>query len=322
MTKKHPYTCPRCGYVAKQKSHMNKHLYELKKPCPATHQDIELTDEIKQYILNNRVYHPPKQTPEQIIYQQINNIQQINNYITTKMDNKDKIEYCLEQVQQPLLHYLPMLENKYEEKRNSYENDEREYNGTIDTINMNDLFTMLDNCTSGKEIHEMNLMYDKVTDKLLIYEEEWKDFVFDQGIRELLEKIQEAYLDCYEEYLLRQYSQTTTRGRDKQRIKETLQTYYEFLECFDVQPRLSGYKSCQEDWLMELDEGPLGNMRRNIRDEMKASKLKEVRRAVYNIVKKNCMANVVELNKQLMEYIKMDATFRDKILSKIRPSLV
>ncbi len=54
------YTCIRCGYIAKQKAHIRKHFYELTKPCPALLNDIELTDEIKIYILANRIYRIPK----------------------------------------------------------------------------------------------------------------------------------------------------------------------------------------------------------------------------------------------------------------------
>lgn len=55
-----PYSCARCNYVTSNKTDMYKHLYTLKKICPATENDIELTDEIKQYILNNRIFKVPK----------------------------------------------------------------------------------------------------------------------------------------------------------------------------------------------------------------------------------------------------------------------
>ncbi len=38
---------------------MINHLYKLKKPCPQTNMQIELTDDIKEWILQNRVYTPP-----------------------------------------------------------------------------------------------------------------------------------------------------------------------------------------------------------------------------------------------------------------------
>ena len=56
-----PYACPCCGYSTPKKSHMHRHLYEVNKPCPQTFADVELTDEVKQRILINRVYKPIQQ---------------------------------------------------------------------------------------------------------------------------------------------------------------------------------------------------------------------------------------------------------------------
>jgi hypothetical protein len=39
---------------------MYLHFYNVKKTCCATYSDIELTDEVKQYILDNRIYKPKK----------------------------------------------------------------------------------------------------------------------------------------------------------------------------------------------------------------------------------------------------------------------
>jgi hypothetical protein len=58
-----PYTCFKCGYTTKYSSHMVNH-FNRAKPCPAKslERNIELTDDIKKYILDNRVYHIPKKT--------------------------------------------------------------------------------------------------------------------------------------------------------------------------------------------------------------------------------------------------------------------
>jgi hypothetical protein len=60
MTKHTDYECPRCGYKSNRKPAMRKHFYEVKKPCPGIMNLIDLTDDIKQTVLNNRVYHIPK----------------------------------------------------------------------------------------------------------------------------------------------------------------------------------------------------------------------------------------------------------------------
>jgi hypothetical protein len=56
------FTCYRCGHQTKGKNDMRKHLYNRKNDCPALSlvNDIELTNNIKEYILKNKVYHVPK----------------------------------------------------------------------------------------------------------------------------------------------------------------------------------------------------------------------------------------------------------------------
>lgn len=58
--KKVPYLCPRCGYSTEAKACMRKHLYGNKKQCSAKVNEVQLTDEVKGTILNNRVYRIPK----------------------------------------------------------------------------------------------------------------------------------------------------------------------------------------------------------------------------------------------------------------------
>ena len=67
---KPPYTCCRCGYETRRKDHMEKHLYKLFTQCPGATQDIELTDEIKEAIVKNRVYHPPPKPNNGVVYKQ------------------------------------------------------------------------------------------------------------------------------------------------------------------------------------------------------------------------------------------------------------
>ena len=64
---KSPYLCPRCGYNTSHKPDMRKHLAELKKICPALINDIDLTPEIIQKILDNRVYKIPKETKASVV---------------------------------------------------------------------------------------------------------------------------------------------------------------------------------------------------------------------------------------------------------------
>ncbi len=56
-----PYTCTRCGLTTIKKNDMKRHFFDRKKSCPAIKNNIELTDDIKNHILENRVYIIPKE---------------------------------------------------------------------------------------------------------------------------------------------------------------------------------------------------------------------------------------------------------------------
>ena len=51
-----PYECICCGYETFRKQDMIKHFYKLIKPCPKLKNNIDLTDEIKEFIITNRVF--------------------------------------------------------------------------------------------------------------------------------------------------------------------------------------------------------------------------------------------------------------------------
>ena len=65
-TKSEPYECYRCGYNTERRSYMKTHLYDRIGVCFAKKNRIDLTDEIKNDIMENRIYSPNKKqsTPE------------------------------------------------------------------------------------------------------------------------------------------------------------------------------------------------------------------------------------------------------------------
>lgn len=66
-----PYTCCRCGYTTKLKANMRKHLYRRHDNCPATKNNIILTEELKNHILENRVYKLPTKLETSYLNQKI-----------------------------------------------------------------------------------------------------------------------------------------------------------------------------------------------------------------------------------------------------------
>lgn len=316
MTKKQPYTCPRCGYIAKQKSHMNKHLHDLKKACPAINEDIELTTEIKQYILDNRVYHPPKQSQQQIIIQQINNNQQIINYIA-KLDTKTKLDTYLEHTQTNLLPFDVQIEQQYEEQINKCDDIETRLESF--SIKTPDILEILNTLTSSSNADTLNIIYDKAPNKLSIYGDgEWDTCVFEQGVQKLIDKVREGFLDDYELLLLNKLDQDPF-ARERQRAKEHLQEYYRFLETFEVNPLLIEYKRFvgeKQDIVHKYNEKYYG-MYDHIKKNMKLSKAKELKKDVYNMIKNNCNASVTDLNKRMMDIICTDEDFKNKVMQTL-----
>lgn len=54
-----PYQCPRCGYEHKNAFKMKVH-FAKKRPCAANLRTIELTDEIKEQVMRDRIYRDPQ----------------------------------------------------------------------------------------------------------------------------------------------------------------------------------------------------------------------------------------------------------------------
>lgn len=84
---KQPYVCICCGYSVFLKSDMRKHLYKKNKPCPKSVNNIDLTDEIRDFILENRVYHIDKNTNNKApILQQLVNLKIENAMLKNRKD--------------------------------------------------------------------------------------------------------------------------------------------------------------------------------------------------------------------------------------------
>lgn len=85
---KTPYTCPRCNYSTVEKNNMRKHLYGVQKVCPATHNDIELTDEVKEYIMNNRIYRKVDTATNEASSSTVGSKNVIDNSLITRQSDK------------------------------------------------------------------------------------------------------------------------------------------------------------------------------------------------------------------------------------------
>ena len=60
------YTCPRCGMKTKFIAVIKKHFYNRLRICPALIDNIDLTDDVKQYVIINRIYRGSEATEDAI----------------------------------------------------------------------------------------------------------------------------------------------------------------------------------------------------------------------------------------------------------------
>lgn len=86
-----PYTCPRCGFYSENRSKIVYHLFTKRKVCPGIISRIELTDEVKNDVLVNRIYVCPQSVSPVVI----NNVQVYNNIGTIANLNNCKIDSIL-----------------------------------------------------------------------------------------------------------------------------------------------------------------------------------------------------------------------------------
>ena len=169
MTKKVLYKCPRCEYETNQKNMMRRHLYLLKKPCPGSTVPLELTNEIKEYILANRIWHPPlpEERPQPLTINQTINDYNIMNNLITRVDDLKKLNAYTEYNDTPLLNFSDEVDETYKRKRGFME-AMKSKNIFLDQTN---IYDAIDDVTSIKDLAQLNILYEEVAQKLKIYDD-------------------------------------------------------------------------------------------------------------------------------------------------------
>lgn len=329
MTKKDDYQCPRCGYHTPQKSHMRIHLYCLKKPCPASQSLIEVNEEIRRHVLNNRVYKPTDaQHTEKVT---INNYNVINALISN-MDPIEKLTKYIDYKHISIVDIDDHIEDTFMVKSKKLETNKLKNF----SMSINDMLEVVDSITTICQVENLNIIYDEKLNKLKFFScGSWKSSLIDGGIKELIEKIQSCYLDAYECYLLRKIESSSVY--EKKQATEHLEQYYRFIACFDITPYIVDKNnnqvlfnvdderyhkfvssanihmhSIQDTWYSKY---------KKIKSEITLQEHNKVTRSVKDIIKRNTRNNVVELNKKMMELFQMDESYKTKVIKEITMSI-
>ena len=315
---KEDYQCCRCGYTTCQKGRIRRHLYQLKKQCPSLSNDIELTDEIKQYILDNRIYKIPEiKAPTNII----TNYNQINNYISS-MDLQEKLEKYIKFKNIEILDFEDQIEDHFESHIKKL--DMNRYSSY--RLDFDDMLDVIDKVTYiSKNVENFNIYYDEIPNKLRIFTcGEWNTMLLDAGIKQMLHKIKACYLDAYECYLIRKLDESSTGAHSRMQFKEHLLDYFKFLACFDISPYVADASDgdilkndnssydLQDQWYPKF---------KGIKESITVTESNKIKKEVKDIVKRNTRSNIIELNKLIMQVFNVDADFKENIINNIQSEL-
>ena len=203
---------------------MRKH-FQRKNICPKSANNIDLTDDIKAFIIENRVYHVPKDDRPSIINQinTVNNYQTINNYIAT-LDPIVKLQKYIAYNKVELIDFDQSIEERYNKKSKRLENNSYKYGFEL---SLNDLYEIIDeisNIFNEKSMDYFNIIYDKCANKLKIYDQGvWQDSLLVSGLIKVITTIQAYYLDAYETFLIRNIKSVTIACRQKNGLQGTAQ---------------------------------------------------------------------------------------------------
>lgn len=319
---KQPYKCPRCGYETTHKPDMRKHLYTLKKECPGLINDIELTEEIKQKILKNRVYQIPKETKPVAPTKIINNYNTMNNFISS-IDAIEKFEKYSKFKDIEITGLEFDVNEKYSKEITKLENDRYKYGIHLKD---NDILEIIDNISKvSSNFEDFNILYNAEKNKINLYTGNWSALLIDIGIKQIIQIIQDSYLYAYEKYLIKKiFGGSPLNLEEKNKCRLSLEEYFRFMNIFDIKPYC--IEKTDNEILDKLANNDNENDSYNIEEKIskiynessiKQSDKNRIMKTVKDIIKANSKNSVKELNKKVLSLLNVNDEFKSEILNAI-----
>ena len=311
------YSCPCCGYKTKHKTNIKNHLYKLKKPCPKLYDDVDLTEDIKEYILKNRVYKPPAIVPSIVANTITTNINQyniINNFING-IDVTEKLKKYLQYRHIDMIPFTQKVDDMYQTTAKRLISNTRNVE-----LKFQDILDLISDVCNGecKVVEEFNVVYDSKVDTIKLFDDGvWQEMFVNKGINHIIKTIQEYYLDAYELYLIRKIYDKVVPMRQRSYYKELLVEYFKLIGSFDIDPCFKDrnnnkilYNDSDPRYDIEIADHDIdGNMIADslwktfseTRDAITKSELTNTKKSIIEIIKKNTKRSIEELNKKIME---------------------
>lgn len=314
-----PYTCFCCGYATSNKSNMISHFYKRKSACPKTVNNVELTEEIKQHILSNRVYIPPAARPappgpKKVV--NITNYNTINNFVCS-LDPVEKVKKYIGYNDIKLIDFESSVSDIYHNRARKLDTGKVYPGFKLTHCNFLEIISEISSICDGK-LENLNIIYDQKMNHIKLYDEgRWQEYLLATGLYKIIVVIQDAYLDSYEIYLIKKYH--FSKGKSQALSLELVQTYYKFIGCFDVEP-VSKDKS--DGFLLNGEDDDKFDLSEKFWDiynkiSMTRGEVNKIRKDVLDIIKRNSNRNIEEINKRIMELIHVNEEFKADVLKRI-----
>lgn len=307
---------------------MRHHLFNRVTACPGILSDIELTEDIKKNILKNRLYHPPPVVPVPTITQTINNIHTMNNFVAS-LDPFVKIRHVTEHDNVELVDFETSVENRYKRNVRKFLTDG--FRGDV-LFTKNHFMNMVSDITESTDTANMNIVYDSSTDRV--------HFAVggdDSGFRRhphpaitfLIKTLAIYHLSYYEIYLIRKLVSGDRTGE----LDECLRLYYHFIGCFEIYPYVFGkndsmilFNKNDERYVEQVERSDIeahrivdkyNSMYLRIKGELTDGDRRVAMKDVMDILKSNHKINITELNKRIMDILRVDNEFKARLMTGV-----
>jgi hypothetical protein len=240
------------------------------------------------------------------------------------MDTVNKINKYIEHIGIPMIDFEQSIEDKFDAKAKKLENNAYRHGFSMSE---NDFLEIIDEISNvHSKIEEFNIVYDHKWQKLKVYESGlWEELLITSGLKKIVEMVKAYYFNAYECYLIRNMMSSSVAISKKQEYKEFLQVYYKFLVAFHILP----YEKRQHDnailynedddrreegrnvFTIEEEFLPLYN---KIAKSITIGESNALKRSVLEIIKRNSLRNVEDMNNKLLDLINIDPDFKSVLI--------
>jgi len=315
---------------------MRTHFHKVQKVCPGSVKDIELTEEIKEHVLNNRVFHIPVD-PSKVTNNVINNYNTMNNFVAN-MDAVEKIMHLASYKQLELVDFETKVEEEYQRNVKRLEKDSFKYGFTLKHQDFMQIIDTLTKVIRGNQrdefIEQLSFIYDSKRKRIRVYNssDKWEEVLVTTGLAYLVNTISGYYLEAYEIYLIRKICSNKSSITEVTFLQKCIEDYYRFISCFDVDPYVKGKHDAQVLYNKDdpqYDEEPadgdvsahqivdrFNKLYYTIYDDLTNAQKKTVHKEVLDIIKSNSENSVAEIDKDIIGLINIDEDFKKELMDK------